>query len=119
MLCAMLKAACFAVAYSVVQRADALCPDQNANHISADDLFVVQENLSRTLAISLLTLLKFLHMPTDVVHDLLLQALNSLDLVDFGLLEELEVLIDESSNDLPQSCMFISWVCNHYPASFI
>lgn len=87
MLRAVINHACFAANDCITWWADTLCPDQNAYDVGTHDFLVVQENLGFALAVHLLALLELLHVATNVVHNLLLQAFHSLYLIDFCLLK--------------------------------
>jgi len=59
------------------------------------------------LAIRLRALLQFLDMAANVVHNLLLETLDSLYLVDLRLIKELEVLVHQCADDVPQRFLLV------------
>ena len=79
---------------------DRFRPNKNANQVHANEIFALGEKNRFACLVLLSALLQLPQIARYVVDDMLLQTLHLFDLVDFRLVEQLEVLVKKRADHL-------------------
>ena len=79
---------------------DRFCPNKNPNQVYANEIFALGEEYRFSRLVLLSALLQLPLIARYIVDDMLLQTLHLFDLVDFGLVKQLEVLVKKCADHL-------------------